>query len=1335
MINPSSNNHMKTNPNFIRTIVLSLFAAGAGLLLSADTAKCQTGSWTSTATGNWSDSTKWLGGIVADGVGSTAYFTNDITADVTVHLDSARTNGSLVFGDGDASTPANWFLDNNGTAGNILTLSGPTPAITVNALGAANLVNIGAVISGSNLTESGPGLLVPSGANTFTNMIINGGRVVWNTANGNGSLGASTTNNIITLTNGATIIRSNTANNLQFTVNVKGTDTIDCSSAAANAGNLNGLFIGDGTMNIVLGVPGVNTNTLTTGGNIVWNSNIWANFSGTVVLNGGGNLRFDINNANTFTFGSKLATFDLGTTNNTMNERAATSIAQHTTFLGALKGGSATVVSCNGKAGDTNTFQVGDNNLSTTFSGTIKNPNATPNPWTALTKSGTGTLTLDGTNLYSGITLVQGGKLALSAAGSISNTPAIVVLSNALFDVSAYGTWTAVANQILAGNGTLIGNIAMGTGILSPGLGNTIGRLTFANDLALQGNIVNMKIGNGTNDSVAVGGNLNLSGTTTINVTPPAGFSLIPNSTNVLFSWGGALSGDLNNLQLSYPAQSASAVINLITNMVAKQISLIVVSNKGNQVVWKGNIANNVWDRSTANWLNGASTVVFTNLDDVAFNDSGVASVPVNVGDVVTPASIVISNNSSAYTFNGGGQIAGVTTLVKNGTNSLTVLEDNSFSGTVSVNAGSIVIGNGPGAGSLGSGSLLNNATVVYNRDTILTLGSPLQGSGTLVQNSTNGTMVLTADNSNPGNIWVEAGTLQMGSGNVGGISGSFTGTITNSATLTYIYDSSRTIPNSLAGNGVVNYTEVSGNRLYTFPLTPTSGGFTGTMNIVAGVSVHADTLNMGYQFGNGSTVNVPFLGQAWLDTLATNAVTSNYNNAFVIQGTGWSGDPLPIGHVTGDLVGLGALRIFNCTLTGPITLLGDTRLGSSSSGGTIQGQISDGGNNYQLEIVTSSANLDNAQTLAPTGGPNPFGRLLVTSGTIQAGSTNAFTNAVTMAAWGRMRLNGYNLTIASLSGGTPVGTTNCYVYNYNRTNPATLTVGTDASSQQFDGIFADGTNQPLGVVKVGAGTWTLTANSTNTGAVSVKSGILTLSRDGSFSNSVLFAVSSGATLNVNARSDGTLTLNSGQTLSGSGNVTGKVNALAGSTVSPGSSIGTLNVLSDLTLAGTLLMELNRTNGIQTNDLINVAGAFTSTSGTLVVTNIGPALAVGNFFQLFSGGRSFAAVNLQTNDTVNNVKYTWNNTVNSNGRITVATVTGLVNTAPTNITAQVVGGTNLNLSWPSDHTGWTLQSQTNSTSAGLKTNWVDVAGSAGTNQVTIPITATNGCVFFRMKYP
>jgi autotransporter-associated beta strand protein len=63
------------------------------------------------------------------------------------------------------------------------------------------------------------------------------------------------------------------------------------------------------------------------------------------------------------------------------------------------------------------------------------------------------------------------------------------------------------------------------------------------------------------------------------------------------------------------------------------------------------------------------------------------------------------------------------------------------------------------------------------------------------------------------------------------------------------------------------------------------------------------------------------------------------------------------------------------------------------------------------------------------------------------------------------------------------------------------------------------------------------------------------------------------------------------------------------------------------------------------------------------------------------------------------------------------------------------GGGSLTLSWPSDHTGWRLEAQTNTLASGLGTNWATVANSSDTNQMVIPIITTNGSVFFRLIYP
>ncbi|HXI72120.1 MAG TPA: Ig-like domain-containing protein [Verrucomicrobiae bacterium] len=75
-----------------------------------------------------------------------------------------------------------------------------------------------------------------------------------------------------------------------------------------------------------------------------------------------------------------------------------------------------------------------------------------------------------------------------------------------------------------------------------------------------------------------------------------------------------------------------------------------------------------------------------------------------------------------------------------------------------------------------------------------------------------------------------------------------------------------------------------------------------------------------------------------------------------------------------------------------------------------------------------------------------------------------------------------------------------------------------------------------------------------------------------------------------------------------------------------------------------------------------------------------------------------------------------------------------VNSSPTNIVTSI-SGNQLTLSWPADHTGWKLQTQTNDLSTGITATWYDVAGSAATNQMTFTIDPASPSVFYRMTYP
>lgn len=152
-----------------------VLAVLAGLPTAAFAAN---GTWTNlTSGGLWSDPLNWSGGTVADASGSTADFTTlDITTDNTVHLDSARTLTMLKFGDTVTNTAASWILDNNGIAGNVLTLAGTTPTITVTITGSTARVD--GILSGNNVTFNGPGTLILTTTNTLTGTFTLGSATV-----------------------------------------------------------------------------------------------------------------------------------------------------------------------------------------------------------------------------------------------------------------------------------------------------------------------------------------------------------------------------------------------------------------------------------------------------------------------------------------------------------------------------------------------------------------------------------------------------------------------------------------------------------------------------------------------------------------------------------------------------------------------------------------------------------------------------------------------------------------------------------------------------------------------------------------------------------------------------------------------------------------------------------------------------------------------------------------------------------------------------------------------------------------------------------------------------
>jgi hypothetical protein len=69
---------------------------------------------------------------------------------------------------------------------------------------------------------------------------------------------------------------------------------------------------------------------------------------------------------------------------------------------------------------------------------------------------------------------------------------------------------------------------------------------------------------------------------------------------------------------------------------------------------------------------------------------------------------------------------------------------------------------------------------------------------------------------------------------------------------------------------------------------------------------------------------------------------------------------------------------------------------------------------------------------------------------------------------------------------------------------------------------------------------------------------------------------------------------------------------------------------------------------------------------------------------------------------------------------------------PTNITYRVSGST-LTLSWPADHLGWLVQS--NSVGIAASNSWYNIGGSSSVTTLNVNIDTTEPNVFYRLLKP
>jgi autotransporter-associated beta strand protein len=337
---------------------------------------------------------------------------------------TVNSNSGLRFGTGVTAVTLN---DLGGTGSLVLT-NDDSDGVAVTANNANNTTLSGAISGAGRLVKSGAGTLTLSSANSFA------GGVTLNS-------GAINLQNATALGTGKLTLAGGTLNQGALSIG----NAIEVTEAASltyanNQFGSNSALSGNGTLNV-------------TGSGVSVNLGIgdMTNFTGTLNILGG-NFR-----KSTGSGSSASATVNIIGTSTSAAQYSRHSFVG-TEHIGALSGNQHAILS---GGNGTMTYSIGALNQDTTYSGLIRNgADGASVRVVSLTKTGTGVLTLDGTNTYSGVTNINDGVLLIH--GSNEGT----------------GNVNVAAGAVLGGSGIIAGAIT-NNGTLAPG--NSPGILTASN--------------------------------------------------------------------------------------------------------------------------------------------------------------------------------------------------------------------------------------------------------------------------------------------------------------------------------------------------------------------------------------------------------------------------------------------------------------------------------------------------------------------------------------------------------------------------------------------------------------------------------------------------------------------------------------------------------------------------------------------------------------------------------------------------------------------------------------------------------------------------------------
>lgn len=1118
--------------------------------------------------------------------------------------------------------------------------------------------------------------------------------------------------------------------------------TLDFGAGTIEFGALTGagVLAGNGAGTKIVQVGGMNTNSTFDGK--------FLDGSGVVALTKVGNGNLTLTGVNAFSGGVNINGGNLCVSNTS----ALASSGAINFGGGTLQYSAANQADYSGRiTNSASPISVDVNGTNVTFASAL--PAANTGGLALTNSTGTGVLTLTANNLYTGTTMINAGTLALNGSGNIDASTNITVDAGATFDVSGVANYTLGASQTLLGSGTVTGAVTTASvgSFIAPGGVGTVGTLTFNNNLNLSSGgspVFDLSTSAVSgNDQIVVGGNLTLNGGDVIHVNALGGTADLDQTADyVLFSVVGTttLSGHPavvydngvpgnfnhyrvvtsgNNVVLRYSSVAAPIIASVVVTNTAdgstvgthgQSVTVFVAVQPGTTAVTNvtadlsqlgGSAAQSLTSLGGNQYsytlllgpaaIPGTDAINVTATDTTPLTGSGFATFTVNAL-VDTWNGLALDDNWSSAT-NWVGDLppayAGDTVIFTGSTRTTPVMDNNySIAGlTFDGAASSFTLGASAGKTLTLTGGVTNDSYAVQ------TLNLPVTFSGTQTVADDNGAGITLAGNiSGAGGLTIANAVSGNPLLTLAG-SNSYTGDTVIPLFAKLVVGNSAAIP---SGSGAGNVSLVG---------TLDLNGTNATLNVLTG----AGTVD------NSSSVNASIL------TVGANNQSGTFSGT--IQNSG--GTNLSLVKVGTGSLSLGSANSFSGGMTisnGTVQLSNGGGLGTgdiSMNGGTLQNTaaititnniVSGGGGTISIpasggQDFTLSGNLSGTGPLT-LGGGGPIKSLNISF------ATNTLTGNITIPASPNQTVVRFKTTTAgsataawAITGDTTtrfvtldfVGTlefgalSGPAILAGNGVGMKNLSVGALGTDTTFSGSIRDGSGT-ASLTKVGAGTLTLSGANTYTGPTVVSNGVLviTTAHTGNGDFVVNDSKKLGVINNGGSAAMGSLTL---------GDSAGQATLFFTNVSS--TSIPIVTVAGGVTNIGPCNIAIS-------NSVVNTGGVYP-------LVKYGSVVNPGAFVLASVPAGVTATL---TNDT-------------SNLWLALAVSVGnKVNTNPTNITS-VVNGNQLILSWPTDHTGWRLQVQTNSLSTGLGTNWVDVPNTSTANSYTNVLNPTNGSVFYRMVYP